>query len=287
MALRESLTAERLRELLDYDPQTGVFTRRVALSNRSKVGERIGSLNEGDGYLYGNVDGDRHAMHRLAWLYVTGEHPKHQINHRDECRTNNRFGNLMDRPKAVHLAARFEAYAQTTRHGLPKDDAEAAALLRTLVVYEKETGLLRWIAKPTKYANVKVGDVAGSMKQNGYVNTAMFGVTYPTHRLVWLYVTGKWPSLTIDHRDTNRSNNRFWNLRDVTQQVNAQNQRRAMSTNRSGLLGAHWDESIGKFKPRIRRPDGKYQYLGVFATAELAHLAYVAAKRLIHEGSTL
>ena len=179
-------------------------------------------------------------------------------------------------------------YAEVTRHG---HASGLPARLRSGEIAHVFARQREWVACLCSDHGLKqqgkVGDVAGSMKQNGYVNTAMFGVTYPTHRLVWLYVTGKWPSLTIDHRDTNRSNNRFWNLRDVTQQVNAQNQRRAMSTNRSGLLGAHWDESIGKFKPRIRRPDGKYQYLGVFATAELAHLAYVAAKRLIHEGSTL
>lgn len=278
------LTAERLRELVHYDPETGVMTRRVALSNRNKVGQVVGYLNRGDGYLYATVDAKSHAVHRLAWLYVTGAWPEHQVNHKNDKRTDNRFANLLDRPKAVHLAERAAAVERP--FGLPADGVAAALIVRAIMTYEAGTGLLRWAIKASKYSNIKPGDVFGARKPRGYWGGSVLGRSYASHRLVWLHVHGDWPRGEIDHIDGNPGNNRADNLRDVCRVVNAQNQRRAMSTNMAGLIGAHWDGSIGKYRPRIKA-NGRYQYLGVYSTAEESHQAYVAAKRRLHEGSTL
>jgi hypothetical protein len=79
-----------------------------------------------------------------------------------------------------------------------------------------------------------------------------------------------------------RSDNRLENLREVSQQVNCQNRRKAHGV--SGLLGAHPHQ--GRFSSSIRY-GGKNHYLGIFDTAEEAHAAYLEAKRKHHEGSTL
>lgn len=88
------LTAERLRELLHYEPTTGLFTRRVSRGG-AKAGEVAGGLDRWD-YIGIKIDGRDYAAHRLAWLYMTGEWPAHEIDHRDRCRTNNRWGNLRE-----------------------------------------------------------------------------------------------------------------------------------------------------------------------------------------------
>ncbi len=59
------LSYERLRELLDYDPETGVFTRRIQLSPRYPIGSAAGS-DDGTGYLQTTIDGSKHRLHRLA-----------------------------------------------------------------------------------------------------------------------------------------------------------------------------------------------------------------------------
>jgi hypothetical protein len=86
------ISAERLRELLNYDPETGAFTWRAPRRGH-RAGGIAGHLNE-KGYVRISVDGRRYAAHRLAWLYMTGEWPEDQIDHKDLSRANNRWENL-------------------------------------------------------------------------------------------------------------------------------------------------------------------------------------------------
>lgn len=98
----KELTAERLRELLHYDPETGVFTRAVRTSNRTHVGDIAGTCNT-LGYRSICIDSRYFAEHRLAWLYVTGRWPVDDIDHLDGNRANNAFRNLRDVPRATNL----------------------------------------------------------------------------------------------------------------------------------------------------------------------------------------
>lgn len=91
--MRPSLTAERLRELLRYNPETGEFSRKVHLSNRSRASQTVGNKHS-QGYIIICVDGKPHRAHRLAWLYVYGEWPKEQIDHINGDRSDNRIANL-------------------------------------------------------------------------------------------------------------------------------------------------------------------------------------------------
>lgn len=86
------LSVERLKAVLHYDPDTGIFTWLVTLSNRAVAGNEAGTIIH-HGYRAINIDGRRHLAHRLAWLYMTGEWPK-IIDHRDRDTGNNRFKNL-------------------------------------------------------------------------------------------------------------------------------------------------------------------------------------------------
>ena len=72
------LLLERLKELLDYDPVTGIFRWRVTKGSRAIAGTVAGTLNA-DGYMHLTIDGHQFKAHRLAWFYVHGVWPKEFI----------------------------------------------------------------------------------------------------------------------------------------------------------------------------------------------------------------
>lgn len=96
-----NLTAERLRELLHYDPETGVFTWRVR-RGMAVAGSVAGNLNR-NGYVNIFVDGRQYKAHRLAWLFVYGEFPSADIDHINGVRNDNRIFNLRDVTTSVNM----------------------------------------------------------------------------------------------------------------------------------------------------------------------------------------
>jgi hypothetical protein len=86
------LTQERLRLLLSYDQETGVFRRRKVPGRRGNVREGDIAGDAGGGkrkqYWRVSVDGSRYYAHQLAWLYIYGEWPK-QVDHKDRNGHNN------------------------------------------------------------------------------------------------------------------------------------------------------------------------------------------------------
>lgn len=105
LTLKPELTAARLRELLHYDPETGVFTRLTRSAQKVKVGEVAGGL-DCEGYLKLSVDGRRYQAHRLAWLYVHGIWPERGIDHRNGQRSDNRMENLRAATQGENLQNR-------------------------------------------------------------------------------------------------------------------------------------------------------------------------------------
>jgi hypothetical protein len=88
------LTAERLRELLHYDPETGVFTWRVNRRGPMKAGDVAGRVHADYGYIIIGIDGGEYRANRLAFLYMEGKFPAHMAEHADRNRANNRWSNL-------------------------------------------------------------------------------------------------------------------------------------------------------------------------------------------------
>ena len=80
------------KEVLDYNKDTGIFTWRVDVGGKSKVGSPAGNLNT-DGYVRICFKGKRVPAHRLAWYFVYGYIPT-MLDHKDRNRTNNRINNL-------------------------------------------------------------------------------------------------------------------------------------------------------------------------------------------------
>jgi hypothetical protein len=157
--------------------------------------------------------------------------------------------------------------------------------LKELLNYDQETGAFTWLVAPN--GRIHVGQIAGSQNADGYIQIKIDRVTHRAHRLACLYMTGKWPEEEIDHRNTVTSDNRWKNLREATRVLNAQNSRRARKVNKSsGLLGVTQRNKGRGFQARIRF-EGKEKRLGTFSTAEMAHEAYVKAKRELHLGCTI
>lgn len=88
---------------------------------------------------------------------------------------------------------------------------------------DPETGLLHWLEASGRTGAVRVG--RAGQKPSYYLQVRYEGFTYAVHRLAWLLYTGKWPEFFIDHINGDRHDNRLVNLRDVTHQVNQQNQK--------------------------------------------------------------
>lgn len=113
---KADLTAQRLRELLHYDPETGVFTWRVACRGTA-AGDVAGCVIDG-GYIRITIDKRFHRSHRLAWLYMTGTWPANDIDHIDGNPSNNALANLRDVTRSVNLQNRRAAMGHNTTSGV-------------------------------------------------------------------------------------------------------------------------------------------------------------------------
>ena len=90
-----TVSIARARELLSYDPLTGVL---VWISKNKFSHIKIGNVAgyEKDGYIYIKVDGHAYMAHRIIWGIVTGSWPKNLIDHKDTDGTNNQWTNLRE-----------------------------------------------------------------------------------------------------------------------------------------------------------------------------------------------
>ena len=149
---------------------------------------------------------------------------------------------------------------------LPTSTLEAA------LDYCPSTGVFRW-----KVSNGRAricGGQAGRRLPSGYLTVKLGGLTVYLHRAAWQMVHGAPPEQYIDHVNGDPSDNRIANLRDVSQTENLRNTRKA----RGVLLGVA--KFRGKFKTEIR-VGGRKKHIGVYATAEEAHVAFMAARQAL------
>jgi hypothetical protein len=126
--------------------------------------------------------------------------------------------------------------------------------------YNPTTGIFNW--KVSNNNRIKVHDIAGSVRKDGYIHIRINGKDYRAHRLAYLYITGSFPLNQVDHINHSRDDNRFSNLRLVSNQENQRN-RSMRVNNKSGFTGVCWDKCANKWKAQIKA-NGKVKYLGSF-----------------------
>lgn len=95
------LTADRIRELLSYNPITGELTWIAKTSGRRKQGGKAGSKMK-MGYLEIGIDGTSYLTHRVVWMIVHGHWPSDQIDHINGIRDDNRLSNLREASNIIN-----------------------------------------------------------------------------------------------------------------------------------------------------------------------------------------
>lgn len=123
------------------------------------------------------------------------------------------------------------------------------ARLGELFSYDPDTGIFARLADVR--GGGRAGDVAGNDDGAGYLRIGIDGREYRCHVLAWLYMTGAMPLHLVDHKNQNRSDNRWRNLRAATKQQNLCNVKRN-AANTSGYRGVYWDKQKGVWVAQIR-----------------------------------
>lgn len=149
-------------------------------------------------------------------------------------------------------------------------------LLKALLSYDPETGIFTW-TKDIGHC-VKVGQIAGNLSVKGYWKFQLAGKIYLAHRVAFLFMKGRWPRI-IDHKDGDRQNNRWSNLREVTSSQSVTNSVRNVGA--SGLRGVNFNPKLSKWLVRIGY-EGQRTYVGSYDTKEEAERAYLIASNDIH-----
>lgn len=158
------------------------------------------------------------------------------------------------------------------------------------VSYDIETGVLTWAKNiPHRREKARIVAVAGANAgrpmTNGYLQVPFHGERPYAHRVVWRVVTGSWPAGYIDHINGVKTDNRFCNLRDVSQDTNMQNT--SLQPNKNNSVGLKGVSPFGlgyRAQIYVGGRGGKTIHLGYFESADDAHKAYVAAKIKLHAG---
>lgn len=149
--------------------------------------------------------------------------------------------------------------------------------LKSLLTYDPDTGAIT--NKVTRNARALQGALAGCKTTSGYIALQIDGKKYQAHRLIWLYMTGEWPSDEIDHINRVRDDNRWVNLRVVSRKQNSWNTG-AHAKSRSGVKGVAYVARYDKWQVQMR-VDGRTHYVGVYNTIdEAAKARRDAEKRL-------
>ncbi len=150
---------------------------------------------------------------------------------------------------------------------MAKRPLPTAELLRQLLDYDADTGILTW--RPRRHENLTSAPLSCTEQScaawnkrfagkpafvgidgAGYHQGAIFGHYLKAHRVIWVLVHGRWPDGEIDHINGDARDNRLINLRDVPHSVNLRNCRRS-KRNTSGITGVVLNKKTGRWVASI------------------------------------
>lgn len=189
MLLNDLPSIAELHDLLDYDPETGVFGWGLA-SGAQLIGRRAGGVRGGHYSIILNKK--RYSGARLAWLLTYGVEPERQLRFISGDHSDLRIENLrLAKGNVARDAEKMEAAAER------KDQREAVwgwrettqTRLRELFIYTPTTGKFFW--KQSGKGRT-LGEPAGSI-DDGHMVLRVDGVSHQQQRLAWIYVNGPIP----------------------------------------------------------------------------------------------
>ncbi len=92
------ITQSELKKIIHYDSETGIITRIKKRGGRTKSGVKAGWIDKHGytSYIRITINKTTYRAHRLIWLYMTGDFPKNQIDHKDGDGLNNKWSNIQD-----------------------------------------------------------------------------------------------------------------------------------------------------------------------------------------------
>ena len=131
------LTLARLQEILEYDPETGVFRWKINMPPRGLVGAIAGTV-AASGHRVIGINGERYLAHRLAWFYVNGKWPQRGLDHEDGQPDHNWIDNLREATQAqncANSAPHFDSIAGLKGVSPKRKKWEARIMVRGRVFY--------------------------------------------------------------------------------------------------------------------------------------------------------
>lgn len=160
-------------------------------------------------------------------------------------------------------------------------------IVNDLLRYVPETGKLFWETRKFHYFDSDRIAKGWNFKYSGteaftttmdckYKRGTIFYTKYLAHRVIWLMQTGNWPNGQIDHINGIRDDNRWVNLRDVTQSQNQKNSSKR-SNNKSGVVGVYWNPINKNWRASINS-ENKSKDLGSYPNKQDAINARVVAE---------
>lgn len=141
---RELPTLDRLRELLDYDPATGIFRWRVDRSPKTRAGMIAGAVTP-HGYITITVDWVAFFAHQLAWLYVYGE-AANQVDHKNGSRSDNRIDNL--RPSSQTQNRANSKRISRRKYDLPKGVVPCGKRFQAQIYFRSKRTVIGYFDSP-------------------------------------------------------------------------------------------------------------------------------------------
>lgn len=133
-----------------------------------------------------------------------------------------------------------------------------------------------------RFYRISTGKQVGTITNHGYVRIMIDGQNHMAHRLAWLWVTGSWPAVAIDHDNVNRANNGFHNLREATKAQNGHNEG-IRRNNTSGVKGVRFNKTNECWDACVRLNYVRHTKSGFSTSAEAAQ--WVCGKRETLHGS--
>jgi len=222
-----------IRDFFEYED--GDLLCKKWYTRRIRVGDKLGGNKEG--YRYGRFNKINKPIGSWVFYYFHGRFPR-KLAHVDGDIRNNSIENLIEVPDLTPMTKEWARFHFDYKDG----------------------GLIRKVGTPVS----RVGDLAGTKGNNGYVLVTVERKPYLAHRIVWVYFNDGFSKQTIDHINGDRSDNRIENLREASFQENTRNRKKA--------AGISFVNKAGKYQATIC-VDGKTIYLGLFSKASDALVA--------------